>query len=77
MKNKLLVLVVLSLFMFIISSCNNSKDENISKPVMQEKQVSISLGVLWEEKTNDLESLLKKADKLMYQEKERYHQQRR
>ena len=42
MKNKLLVLVVLSLFMFIISSCNNSKDENISKPVMQEKQVQKS-----------------------------------
>lgn len=52
------------------------KIEQLQK-VMQEKQVSISLGVLWEEKTNDLESLLKKADKLMYQEKERYHQQRR
>lgn len=52
------------------------KIEQLQKD-MQEKQVSISLGVLWEEKTNDLESLLKKADKLMYQEKERYHQQRR
>lgn len=44
---------------------------------MLEKQVSISLGALWKEKTNDVESLLKKADELMYQEKEKYHQQRR
>ena len=37
---------------------------------MQDKQVSISIGVLWREYVDDLEELLKAADKLMYKEKE-------
>lgn len=44
---------------------------------MKEKEVSISLGTLWQEKTEDLEAFLKKADELMYQEKEMYHRQRK
>ena len=41
---------------------------------MQRKGVSISTGALWEEKTDDLEELLKHADQLMYAEKEKFHQ---
>lgn len=40
---------------------------------MQNKCVSISTGALWKEKTDDLEELLKHADKLMYAEKEKFH----
>ena len=40
---------------------------------MQRKGVSISTGALWEEKTDDLEELLKHADQLMYAEKEKFH----
>lgn len=43
---------------------------------MQDKQVSISIGVLWREYVDDLEELLKAADKLMYKEKEMYHNNR-
>ena len=43
---------------------------------MQDKQVSISIGVLWREQVDDLEALLKAADKLMYMEKEMYHKSR-
>ena len=41
---------------------------------MKENEVSISSGVLWKENVEDLESMLKHADQLMYQEKEAYHQ---
>mgnify|MGYP003242034978 FL=1 len=46
------------------------------KNIMQDKQVSISIGVLWREYVDDLEELLKAADKLMYKEKEMYHNNR-
>ena len=46
------------------------------KNIMQDKQVSISIGVLWREQVDDLEALLKSADKLMYMEKEMYHKNR-
>ena len=43
---------------------------------MQEIQESISIGVLWREYVDDLEEFLKAADKLMYKEKEMYHNNR-
>lgn len=40
---------------------------------MQHMGVSIATGALWEEGTNNLEALLKRADQLMYAEKEKFH----
>lgn len=40
---------------------------------MREQQVSISIGPLWRNETKDLEKMLKDADALMYEEKEKYH----
>lgn len=39
MKKKLLILFVLSLFMFNLAGCTSSKDENTAQPVTQEKQI--------------------------------------
>ena len=40
---------------------------------MKEQQVSISIGPVWKARTEDLEKMLKDADALMYEEKEKYH----
>ena len=66
---------------FVIIEQNIERDkyeERITalKNIMQDKQVSISIGVLWREQVDDLEALLKAADKLMYMEKEMYHKNR-
>lgn len=66
---------------FVIIEQNIERDkyeERITalKNIMQDKQVSISIGVLWREYVDDLEELLKAADKLMYMEKEMYHNNR-
>ena len=66
---------------FVIIEQNIERDkyeERITalKNIMQDKQVSISIGVLWREQVDDLEELLKAADKLMYMEKEIYHNNR-
>ena len=66
---------------FVIIEQNIERDkyeERITalKNIMQDKQVSISIGVLWREQVDDLEALLKSADKLMYMEKEMYHKSR-
>lgn len=66
---------------FVIIEQNIERDkyeERITalKNIMQDKQVSISIGVLWREYVDDLEELLKAADKLMYMEKEMYHKSR-
>lgn len=66
---------------FVIIEQNIERDkyeERITalKNIMQDKQVSISIGVLWREQVDDLEALLKSADKLMYMEKEMYHNNR-
>lgn len=66
---------------FVIIEQNIERDkyeERITalKNIMQDKQVSISIGVLWREYVDDLEELLKAADKLMYKEKEMYHNNR-
>lgn len=45
------------------------------KENMKKRNVSISIGVLYEENVDDLEKLLKSADKLMYIEKERFHRE--
>lgn len=41
---------------------------------MEARKVSISIGSLWKETCNDLELLLKDADQVMYQAKQRYYQ---
>ena len=67
---------------YFVRGLRNEKDykyeERITalKNIMQDKQVSISIGVLWREQVDDLEALLKSADKLMYMEKEMYHKNR-
>lgn len=45
------------------------------KENMRKKNVSISIGVLYREQVDDLEKLLKSADKLMYMEKEAFHKE--
>lgn len=37
------------------------------------KSVSISMGMVWQKETENLEGMLKKADKRMYEEKGKYH----
>lgn len=44
---------------------------------MQQKNISILAGILWEEKCNDLEALLKEADKRMYEDKQQYYQHKK
>ncbi len=66
-------------FVIVIQNIECDKyEERITalKNIMQDKQVSISIGVLWREQVDDLEALLKSADKLMYVEKEMYHKNR-
>lgn len=48
------------------------KIEQIRKK-MQEQEVSVSLGALWQEQPGDLECMLRAADERMYVEKEQYH----
>ena len=40
---------------------------------MENRQVSVSIGVLWKEEQNDIVSMLKQADNIMYDEKRKYH----
>lgn len=49
---------------------------NTLKNNMKINNVSVSIGSLYKDETTDLEELLKSADKLMYKEKEIYHNQR-
>lgn len=42
--------------------------------MMDNEKISISLGYLWRDTCDDPEKMLKEADKLMYEEKERYYQ---
>lgn len=48
---------------------------NVMKENLRRKNLSVSIGVLYEENVDNLELLLKSADKLMYDEKERYHRE--
>lgn len=40
---------------------------------MKNRQVSVSVGVLWKEEENDIVGMLKKADNIMYDAKKEYH----
>ncbi len=46
--------------------------QNLRKKI-ETKQVSVSIGSLWNEQPEDLEEMLKQADALMYEEKEAYY----
>lgn len=43
------------------------------KESMQREHVSVSIGFLWEELCNNLDALLKEAEKRMYEDKECYY----
>lgn len=45
------------------------------KSKMKEQDISASFGMLWKSSVEDLESMLKQADFIMYQEKQQYHLQ--
>lgn len=49
------------------------QDIDAMRKRMKANEVSISMGVLYRDKVDDLEELLKSADKLMYIEKEEFH----
>ena len=40
---------------------------------MEKRKVSFSIGVLWRENENDIVTMLKEADNIMYTEKKKYH----
>ena len=42
---------------------------------LKKNEVSISMGIIWRDKTNDIEEMLQQADHSMYEQKERYHRQ--
>lgn len=39
------------------------------------KKISVSVGVVWEESSSELETMLRRADDLMYEEKKKYYEQ--
>lgn len=43
--------------------------------VMEQRKVSVSSGVLWRAEEHDIVDMLKQADNIMYDEKEKYHNQ--
>jgi len=65
---------------FVIVVKNWTKEDFVSqieqlKRNMEEKDVSVSLGMLWKPTVDNLEQMLKQADFIMYEEKKRYHLQ--
>lgn len=40
---------------------------------MENRQVSVSIGVLWKEEQNNVIGMLKQADNIMYDAKRKYH----
>ena len=38
------------------------------------KRISVSVGVVWEESSSELETMLRRADDLMYAEKKKYYE---
>ena len=49
------------------------KIENLKK-TMEKEQVNVSIGYVWQDSCPDIESMLKDADKKMYEAKKRYYQ---
>lgn len=43
--------------------------------VMKSREINVSSGVLWREEEHDIVDMLKQADNIMYDEKEKYHSQ--
>ena len=43
---------------------------------MDDRKVSVAVGVLWKENENDIEGMLKQADNIMYTEKKKYHKKK-
>ena len=41
--------------------------------IMEQNEVSVSVGHLWKEECEDLEELLKEADECMYEAKKQYY----
>ena len=39
------------------------------------KRISVSVGVVWEESSSELETMLRRADDLMYAEKKKYYEE--
>lgn len=65
---------------FVVVCRDIPKDEFDQKmkqlqEAVKQKNVSVSAGVLWKETVDDIESLLKEADRCMYEEKDRYHRE--
>ena len=58
-----------------INECTFYEKIKLIREKMQERDVSISLGALWQEKPDNLERMLRDADERMYVEKERYHRE--
>ena len=57
-------------------------DEKIFRKKMQDisdsiaaKKISVSIGIVWEESSSELETMLRRADDLMYVEKKKYYEE--
>ena len=42
---------------------------------LKKNEGSISMGIIWRDKTSNIEEMLQQADHSMYEQKERYHRQ--
>lgn len=63
---------------FVVISIETEEQEFTDKILllreqMKKAEISVSIGSVWKEETEDLEAVLKSADACMYQEKEEYH----
>ena len=65
-------------FVIVVQNC---AEENFVGQIerlkhnMKEKDVSVSLGMLWKPIVDNLEQMLMQADFIMYEDKKRYHLQ--
>lgn len=63
---------------FVIAEAEIAEEQFLKKmdqlhEEMENRQVSVSVGVLWREKENDIVGMLKQADNIMYEAKKKYH----
>ena len=63
---------------FVVAEADIAKEQFSEKidqlhQEMENRQVSVSIGVLWKEEENDIVRMLKQADNIMYDAKKKYH----
>lgn len=64
---------------FVVLALDMDNEEFLNKiaefkEILRKEQISVSIGFLWKESCNSLETMLKEAEEQMYKEKENYYQ---